>query len=210
MKLIAIVSINFQGADVTSETSFQGIMGKLKAGDSVAAADVHQRYADRLVQLARRRLAKRYQTKFDPDDVVQSAFHSFFRRHAEGQFEFESWDNLWSLLTSITIRKCGRRVKSYNSAKRDIQREHVLNADADMAALGASREPTPDDAALLEETLDQLLSELSPDQQQVLILKLQNYSNEEISEKIGRTERTVYRVLTLIRQRLQEIEGELS
>jgi RNA polymerase sigma-70 factor (ECF subfamily) len=195
---------------VTSETSFRGMMGKLKAGDSVAAADVHHRYVDELVQLARRRLQKRYQTKFDADDIVQSAFHSFFRRHADGQFEFEDWDNLWALLASITIRKCGRRVQAFRSAKRNIQREQALAPDADMASLSVSREPTPDDAARLEETLDQLLSELTPDQQQVLVLKLQNYSNEEISERIGRTERTVYRVLTLIRRRLEEMEGELD
>ena len=41
------------------------------------------------------------------EDVMASVFKSFFRRHAEAPFDLSSWDSLWSLLTLITLRKCG-------------------------------------------------------------------------------------------------------
>ncbi len=72
------------------------------------------------------------------------------------------------------------------------------------------RQPTAEDAMVLQETLEQLLAELTPDQRDVLRLKLQNYSVEEISERIGRTERTVYRVLTLVRERLEEMARDFD
>ncbi len=195
--------------ELGEQTSFQGTIDRLKLGDTAAATDVHQRFAEKLIRLAQRRLDKRLRHKFDADDVVQSAFFSFFRRHANGQFEFESWNNLWSLLASITIRKCGRRSKNYSMAKRDVRRERPAGSEEYFDAISAD-EPTPDEAVLLEETLEALLDELTEEQRDVLLLKLQNHSNEEISQRIGRTERTVYRVLGLIRQRLTEIEGEVS
>ena len=42
--------------------------------------------------------------KVDPEDVVQSAFRSFFTRQAAGQFDVASWDDLWGLLVVITVR----------------------------------------------------------------------------------------------------------
>lgn len=54
-------------------------------------------------------------------------FRSFFSRQAGGEFEFEDWDSLWSLLALITLRKCGNRIEYYRAARRDLQRDAQLN-----------------------------------------------------------------------------------
>ena len=87
-------------------SSFDGVMADLRAGDQAAAAAVFRRFATRLAGLAGAKLDARLRGKVDPDDVLQSVYRSFFGRHAAGQFDFDGWDGLWSLLTTITVRKC--------------------------------------------------------------------------------------------------------
>jgi RNA polymerase sigma-70 factor (ECF subfamily) len=53
------------------------------------------------------------------------------------------------------------------------------------------REPTPLEAAVLSETVGQLLAGLDEEERPVLELSLQGYTTREISERLGRAERTV-------------------
>jgi hypothetical protein len=67
-----------------------------------------ERFASRLIALARAELDSRIRQKVDPEDVLQSVYKSFFRRHAEGEFDLDGWDRLWAVLATITINKCRR------------------------------------------------------------------------------------------------------
>ena len=55
-------------------------MGRLRSGEDEAAREVFVRFAARLAGLARRHLDVRLAVKVDPEDVVQSAYKSFFVR----------------------------------------------------------------------------------------------------------------------------------
>jgi RNA polymerase sigma-70 factor (ECF subfamily) len=189
---------------VESKGSFQQFVQQLRSGDSAAATELYDRFVGQLINLAAHRIDSRFRAKFDPDDVVQSVFHSFFQRHAEDQFRFADWNNLWSLLATITIRKCGRRAKAFSRDRRAVDRE-VGGIDEATFDFIRGRQPTAEDAMMLEETLQQLFDELTPEQRDILRLKLEKYSPEEISEKVGRTERTVYRVLSHVRERLEKM-----
>ena len=91
--------------------SFDDLLARLRAGDGAAASEIFDRFAQRLAGLARIRLGERLRRKMDPEEVVQSAYKSFFIRFAEGQFELKTWDSLWALLTVLTVRKCGHRIE---------------------------------------------------------------------------------------------------
>src|SRR5436305_856841 len=88
-----------EGCEMAKADTFSALMGRLRAGEDAAAREVFDRFARRLVALARRRLDRRLAHRADPEDVVQSAFKSFFVRHREGTFRLGDWDGLWSLLT---------------------------------------------------------------------------------------------------------------
>ena len=71
------------------------------------------------------------------------------------------------------------------------------------AVLG--QEPTPELAALVADECDQLLTALDDDaQRQIALLKLEGYTNREISEQLGCGLRTVERKLTRIRGKWAE------
>jgi RNA polymerase sigma-70 factor (ECF subfamily) len=159
------------------------------------------------VALARRRLQDQLQGKEDPEDVLQSAFASFFTRCRQGQFELTNWESLWGLLTVITLRKCSKHLKHFHADCRDLQREENLDAaDAARDTLRLlSREPSPDQAVALTDLVEHLMDWLEPRDRAILTLHLQEYTIPEISAQVDRAERTVRRVLERIRNRLHEV-----
>lgn len=189
---------------------FSELMQRLRDRDPDAEAEVFQRYARRLVGLAASRLPDHMRAKFDAEDVVQSAFNSFFQRQAAGQFELDGWDNLWTMLTVITVRKCGHRLEQFHTRRRDVRREVTLGSTSDDDSRPgrqvADPEPTPSEVLALEETIEQVTGGLKATDQPILLLKLQGYTNEEVADLIGRSERHVYRVLERIRHRLERLQ----
>ena len=188
--------------------SFAEFLARLQARDDTAAQELFERFAGRLIALARRRFAPGLQHKVDPESVVQSAYKSFFQRYGEGKFELGGWDSLWGLLTVITLRKCAQRVAYHRAECRDATRE--VSAPATEA--GASwrepfgREPTPLEAAELAETVERLFAAMSEEDRPVLELSLQGYTTREISERLGRAERTVRLLREGVRKRLERMQ----
>jgi RNA polymerase sigma-70 factor (ECF subfamily) len=192
--------------------SFAEFLARLQAKDNAAAAELFQRFAQRLIALARSRLDPGLRHKVDPEEVVQSAYKSFFHRYGAGSVQAVSWDSLWGLLTLITVRKCAERVAYYRAECRDAARERPAPPGKDGAAWAEpfGREPTPLEAAELSETVERLFAALDADERPVLELSLQGYTTREISERLGRAERTVRLLREGVRKRLQRMQREGS
>jgi RNA polymerase sigma-70 factor, ECF subfamily len=186
---------------MTANDSFAVLMRDLRAGDEAAAGVVFHRFARRLIALARARLDDRLQRKEDPEDVLQSVFCSFFLRYREGEFEFDNWESLWGVLTLITLRKCGNHLQFFRAARRRISREASGDSSAGWPAVDP--EPTPEQAAVLTETLELLMQRLEPRDREILTFHLQGCEAPEISARVRRAQRTVRRVLDRIRQSLE-------
>jgi RNA polymerase sigma-70 factor (ECF subfamily) len=185
--------------------SFADFLTRLRARDGDAPRQVFDRFSRRLVGLARQRFGGPLKHKVDPEDVVQSAYKSFFVRYGDGELEAAGWDSLWGLLTLITMRKCAERAAYHTAQRRDANLE-VADAADWPAAL--SREPTPSEAAELAETVARLVETLDSDERPVLELSLQGYSTAEISDRLDRPERTVRRVRERVRARLERAQQE--
>ena len=189
--------------DETSHLSeISMILNNAQLGDASAESTVHEKFVARLVRLASSRINMRFRAKIEPEEIVQSVFVSFFRRHKKGEFILEDWNDLWALLVKITVRKCAKKVNGFMSAKRDISREVSGKADRnrDSSINAVSLEPSAQEVAVFNETLDQLLDQLPELLQTIVLLRLEGLSNIEISEKINRSERTAYCSLNEVRQ----------
>lgn len=192
-----------------ASSSFADLMGRLRAGDQDAAREVFDRFVQSLVSLARRQFDAVLRRKVDPEDVVQSAYKSFFLRFGEGKLHVRDWDNLWGLLTVITLRKCFDRVEYHQAERRDVRRESPAQPAGDGAEPwweAIAREPTPDEAAVLAETVEGLLRDLTPDERPVLEMSLQGYTTAEIAAALGRPERSVRRLREQVRKRLERMQ----
>jgi RNA polymerase sigma-70 factor (ECF subfamily) len=195
---------------MTPTDSFQGFLEQLRAGDNEAAAKVFNRFARRIVGLARRHLHTSLQSKVDPEDVLQSVFRSFFSRQRDGRFAIENWDSLWGLLMVMTLRKCRRRMEYYQADRRDARRETVWEGDPRQPTDPEmfAREPTPSEAAMLVELVSQLMQQLPEDDRAVLALHLQGCTIAEIRAQTGHAMRTIRRILDRIRGHLRAIQSE--
>jgi RNA polymerase sigma-70 factor (ECF subfamily) len=190
---------------VSQELSFSALAAGLRDGDAEAAAHVFRRYARRLIAVAARRLDPVIRERAGPEDVVQSVFRSFFTRQQAGQFELATWDSLWDVLVLITVRKCCNRAAYFRAARRDVRREFAVPAHADAGAgwEALDREPTPEEAAQLAETTEDLLAAFDAPERAVVELRLQGHEILEICAALGCSERKVYRVLQRARQELR-------
>lgn len=192
--------------------SFAALMDQLKAGEDGAARVVFERFATRLVGLARKSLDGRLLQKVDPEDVVQSAYKSFFLGQREGGWEFGGWDGLWGMLTLITLRKCAHRAEYFRAEKRDVRRELPPATDSvggGVDSFALDRDPQPEEAALLVETVEGLFRAITDeDERAILELSLQGFSAAEIVEQTGRAERSVRRLRERMRKRLERMQAE--
>jgi RNA polymerase sigma-70 factor (ECF subfamily) len=190
--------------------SFAKFVARLHCQDDSAAQELFDRFAHQLIGLAHRHISAGLRHKVDPEDVVQSAYKSFFLRYAAGKLDVVNWNSLWGLLTLITVRKCAERAAYHRAERRDAAREISLHKGNDatpwLDPLG--REPTPIEAAMLSETIAQLLDSLDEEERPVLELSLQGHTTREISERLGRAERTVRLLREGVRHRLERMQRE--
>ena len=183
------------------------LMELWRAGDEHAAQQLFETYVDRLVALARRRISQRLAGRVDPEDVVQSVFRTFFHRAKEGQFHIADQDDLCKLLMRITVHKTLRKVAFHKAAKRDLNLEMGQGAEPqEQIEQLLDREPTPDEAVTFLDQLEHFLNRLKPQERQIIEMRLQGCSNDEISEKLGIYDRRIRRAMEKVRS-LAEQEG---
>jgi RNA polymerase sigma-70 factor (ECF subfamily) len=190
--------------------SFAEFLARLRGGDDAAAQELFGRFARQLIALALRHIDAGLRHKVDPEDVVQSVYKSFFRRYGDGNLDVVNWNSLWGLLTLITVRKCAERVSYHRAECRDAARETSPPPEEQAAPWPEpfGREPTPLEAVVLSETVEKLFAGLDEQERAVLELSLQGYSTREISERLGRAERTVRLLREGFRHRLERMQGE--
>jgi RNA polymerase sigma-70 factor (ECF subfamily) len=172
-----------------------------RANDQDAARQLVDRYLDRLVALAKKRLSQKLAGRVDPEDIVQSVFRTFFYRAQQGKFEIKDQDDLCKLLMRITVHKVLKQVEHHTAGKRDAHLE-TAQGDRSVDRLHEllSREPTPEAEVLFLDQLEHLLNQLRPKERKILEMRMQGYSNEEIMKELSIDhDRTIRRVIERVR-----------
>jgi RNA polymerase sigma factor (sigma-70 family) len=204
--------------DSNSTHSVTRLINCIRDGNSdsadEAAQQVWERYLPQLLTLARCRLDQRIRGLHHEEDVVQSMGRSFFRRLRRGDFDLTGRDELWALLVTITLNKVRNTADRLFAAKRDLRRNQPLSSSDESQSDGPrepialiSAEPTPAEAAALNEALERRLQDLDNtdirglELRKVALMKLEGYTNQEIAAELKCGNRTVERKLGLIRKR---------
>lgn len=177
--------------------SARDLVEQWQAGDEGAAAELHRRYVERLSSLAQEELGRRLARRLGAEDIVQSAFRTFFRRSRDGQFIITHADELWHLLAKITLNKIRKQAGRCSAQRRDVTLE-VHEEDADCLQDLLAREPTPEDGAACLDELETALAGVDEQVQHIVRLRLQGYSTREIGTEAGCSHSTVSRALSWI------------
>lgn len=171
-----------------------------KSISPLKAEQLVNRYSERLMALARRRISQRLASRIDPEDIVQSVFRTFFRRAKEKKFEIADQDDLSKLLFRITIHKTLRQVAHHKAAKRDPNQETAQGEHSQELMLELlGKEPTPEAIAVFVDQMDHFFAKLKPDECKILEMRMEGYGTEEIAKQLNTYDRKIRRVLERIR-----------
>lgn len=184
--------------------AFRDFASRLRAGDEAAAEELLARYSARLLNLARKRIGKRFAAEVDPEDVVRSALTTFFHRVREGSVELRDWSSLSALLSLLVLRKCAGRVGAYSTLKEDVHCEVPLSDLEGRGPAVLDREPTPGEVAAFVDIVEHLLSGLPKWDRPVIEGLIAGESIRDLAARLGRSERYVRRALARIQQTLLE------
>ena len=179
---------------------------------STAQQELWNRYFQRLVGLARKRLGDTPRRAMDEEDVALSTLNSFFDDIQQGRYpDLGERTGLWTLLASITARKAINQRHFETCAKRgggkvrgdSVAGEYPFKGEAGRTF---DRFPgddlPPDDLVAISEECRRLMDALPSDQlRRIAQMKLEGCTNAEIAAEMRVVERTIERKLEVIRNR---------
>jgi RNA polymerase sigma-70 factor (ECF subfamily) len=188
---------------MASDNTSRQLLHRLRNADSRAAGEVLDRYCLRLIALVRRRISPQLGRRVDAEDVVQSALRSFFVRAEDDAYVLQRAGDLWRLLAAITLSKLRRQVEVHTAARRAVSKEQHAGGKMDDVAAFADREPLPGEETALIDELEHVMQSCGPAEREVLQLRLAGETIESIAASMGRSQRTVRRLLQSSREELE-------
>ncbi|MGO9598267.1 MAG: RNA polymerase sigma factor [Isosphaeraceae bacterium] len=189
------------------EPDIADLMVRARSGDETAVQEFLNRFEPEVRTMVRNRLPKRLRPKFDSMDFVQAVWQSFFTDLREGTREFENIRHLRGFLAGVARNKVfaehRRLTKTEKHALGREERLYVRRGAREVAREVVSPEPSPSQAVQARDRLAQLTAGCSPREVQVIILRHQELTFEEIAARTGVNERTVRRIIDEARARME-------
>ena len=182
-----------------TDESITRLIGMARTADPGAAEGLWRAYFEKLVAVARRRLAVSAPRGADAEDVALSAFASFWAGAGQDRFpQLTDRTALWPLLLAITANKCTDLIRRETRLKRG----GGAAVDASAIEYLIDREPPPEFACQVADQLVHLLARLDrtgdPTLRRVAELRMNGLTQAEIAEQLGCVRETVGRKLRLI------------
>jgi RNA polymerase sigma factor (sigma-70 family) len=194
------------GPDPATGSTITFYLNRLKDDDSFAAQQIWQSYFERLIPLARQKLRSLSAGAVDEEDVLLSVFDRFFRAAKDGRFaKLDDRDDLWQILLMLVDRRVADQYRREGAAKRGggkVAREGDLD-DIDFAQIRelADQGPSPEYVAEFNEHLSRAILRLDEGKtREVAVLRMEGYSNVEISKKLKISLSSVGRKMRVIQE----------
>lgn len=173
----------------------EALVGRLKAGDEQALAELFSRHRERLWQMVHFRLDRRLAGRVDEDDILQEAYLDGARRveHFEdrGPSSVFLWLRMIVAQTMVDVHRRHLGAKMRDAGREmSIYRSNYPQATSVSIASGLlGRLTSPSGAAIRREVAEQLeaaLADMDPIDQEVLALRhFEELTNSEVAEALG-------------------------
>jgi RNA polymerase sigma factor (sigma-70 family) len=191
---------------VVQEAPDRDLVSAYRNGNQQAAVTLFHRYHTRLIGLVRRQTGWRLKELEESTDMAQSVLGSLFNQLQQSQLEVGPNDSLWPLIVTITLNKVRNRGKFWQRERRDPSRQVPLSEAADPL----EQEPSPEDAAITKDLIEQLLAPFSDRRRRIVELILAGEPVGEIAAQVGTTERTIYNTRCAAAKILESTLGSQS
>jgi RNA polymerase sigma factor (sigma-70 family) len=166
------------------DPSFDELIRQVGNGDEQAAARLVRDFEPVVRRVLRARLrGARARCDFDSMDICQSVLAIFFVRVAAGEYDLKEPDDLIKLLLTMTRNKVAEKMRRQHRLRRDSRR--TVGGVEELALAG--QDPTPSSVVAGKELLEQARQRLSEEERQLVELRGQGLSWEEVAASLGGT-----------------------
>lgn len=178
----------------TAERGFEDLLKCAQSGDEQAAALLVQRYGKHVQRAVRRILPARLRSLYDSEDFGQAVWKSFFAdRGAIAQFNDPA--ALIAYLAAVARNKViDESRRRFSTRKHDLRRVQNVAWDSSLAPAD-TRSPTPSEVMAADDVMSKLLQSTSGRHREILQLKLNGKTSQEIASILGLHERAVRRAI---------------
>ena len=172
------------------ELAFDGLIERLNGGDVDAAERAFLAYAPYLRMAVRRHLNGRLRSKLDSMDILQSVWADLLDSFRDARWHFDDRRHLKAFLVRAAKNRLIDRQRQY---RRVLGSEQPLagSPSADVEA----NDPRPSEVAQGRELWERILAQCSPPHREILNLRRQGFSLEEIAERTGFHKGSIRRIL---------------
>jgi len=193
---------------MADDDTFTEFIGRIRAGDQEAAAELVRRFEPFIRREARLRMrSARLSRLFDSTDICQSVLAGFFVRAALGEYELDQPDNLVKLLAGMVTRKVAFQVRKHHAQRRDIRLQIEANP-AETPAPGAS----PSRVLAGRDLLREFRQRLTAEELALADLRAEGCQWSDIAARLGGTAKArckqLARALSRVARELDMDEGD--
>lgn len=196
-----------RGNGMQDDPDISDLIHRARDGDNLAIREFLDRFEGEVRIMVRGQLPRKLRNQFDSMDFVQSVWQSFFSILQTTSREFANTNHLRAFLAGVARNKVYEvHRKLTRTQKYALSREEPRGgrdwAGGDEFEL-ISPEPTPSQEVQASDRLAQLIAGCSTRQVQVITLRHQGMTFEEIARRTGINERSVRRVIDEARERME-------
>ena len=190
------------------EVDFAELIEGARAGDHAAVASLLRRFEAEIRTMVRVRLPRALRNQFDSMDFVQAVWTSVFTGKPDDAGKFADVGQFRGFLAGVAKNKVYEEYRRRTKTKKfDIGREerlYVRKGERDVVREVAASDPTPSEEVQAEDRYDQLIEGRTAEERQIVALRRQGLTFEEIAGRIGTSERSARRVIDAIRARMED------
>lgn len=187
-----------QSSAVTIEPpeDFRRLLEQVRQGSEDAAWELIEIYAPHIFSAVRRKLNIKLRSKFDSDDFVQAVWASFFNSRID-VLRFREPDELICFLVGMAYHKVITEVRHrvFCKAHNVLIEEPLHDSTIPAPQAPQGHQPTPSQVAVARERWQRMVAGQPLAHQQVLALRYNGATYQQIAKKVGMHERTVRKIV---------------
>lgn len=197
------------GDAAMDDEEFAGLIAKARAGDGGAVERLLGAFEGEVRMMVRHRLPRALRSQFDSMDFVQAIWTSVFAGSDPdpGAAEFADPKHFLGYLAGVARNKVWQEHRRQTRSKKyDLAREerlYVRRGEGEAPRDLPAPDPTPSQHVQAADRLDQLVAGRTGTEAQVVELRTQGLTFEEIASRLGLHERTVRRVIEDLRRSME-------
>ncbi len=189
------------------DIDFAGLIAQVKDGDEAAIGRLIDQYGSEVRMMVRRRLPARLRNQFDTVDFTQVVWSSVITDCRDRAEPFDDAKHLLGFLAGVVHNKIAQEYRRRTRTRKyDIGREqplYVRRGSRDVLREVPADDPTPSEEVQAEDRLDQLVAGRSPVEVQIVELRRQGLTIDEVAARLNLHEKAVRRVLDALRSRME-------